>query len=247
MGYHKSLAGVGAVTAIPSGANPANIDLAVISSLKFDHEEEDVDLEGDGLDVLDSYVASRKVTGTIEVSEFSSKLVNMVTTGVTVTPSLSKIGATHSAVVPTTPFQITPPATGGTWDTTLVVVDLTAGKQLTQVASAPATGQFSVTAGVYTFASADTGHTIFFRYRLASAAAGVQAKVAAASGGGASAKYQLHCYNGNAGKNSGIYIPAARIPGFSAAFEKKGWVKTTLKWKAMIDANNDLYYTWTPE
>ncbi len=39
------------------------------------------------------------------------------------------------------------------------------GTLLTRVASAPATGQYSVSAGVYTFAAADTGVTVFIDYQ----------------------------------------------------------------------------------
>jgi hypothetical protein len=35
---------------------------------------------------------------------------------------------------------------------------------MTRVASAPATGQYSVAAGVYTFAAADTGQLVFINY-----------------------------------------------------------------------------------
>jgi len=59
--------------------------------------------------------------------------------------------------IPTTPFQITPvPPNSGAWSADLGVVN-TAGLRFTRVASAPTTGQYSVTAGVYTFASADNG------------------------------------------------------------------------------------------
>ena len=36
---------------------------------------------------------------------------------------------------------------------------------MTRVASAPATGQYSVSAGIYTFATADTGKTVYINYR----------------------------------------------------------------------------------
>lgn len=58
--------------------------------------------------------------------------------------------------IPTTPFQITPTApSSGTWKTDLGVTNTTTGGAMTRVASSPAAGQYSVAAGVYTFASAD--------------------------------------------------------------------------------------------
>jgi hypothetical protein len=46
----------------------------------------------------------------------------------------------------------------------LGVID-SAGIPLVRVASAPTTGQYSVAAGVYTFASANVGQTVFISYR----------------------------------------------------------------------------------
>ena len=45
---------------------------------------------------------------------------------------------------------------------------------MTRVASGPTTGQYSVSAGVYTFAAADTGLTVYinYRYTVSSASAG---------------------------------------------------------------------------
>lgn len=69
------------------------------------------------------------------------------------------------AAIPTTPYQITPtPPNSGTWQADLGVLDWN-GSPMTRVASAPATGQYSVSAGVYTFAAADTTKTVYINYR----------------------------------------------------------------------------------
>lgn len=73
---------------------------------------------------------------------------------------------TVGAAVPTTPFQITPTVpSSGTWAADLGVISAATGRALTRVASAPTTGQYSVSAGVYTFAAADTGLTMYISYR----------------------------------------------------------------------------------
>ncbi len=76
------------------------------------------------------------------------------------------------AVVPATPYTITPtvPASG-TWTNDLGVRDST-GLIYTRVASAPASGQYSVASGVYTFAAANTGVTVFIDYQYSVAASG---------------------------------------------------------------------------
>ena len=71
---------------------------------------------------------------------------------------------TAGATIPTTPFQITVvPPSSGTYVRDLGVVNAT-GLPMTRVASAPATGQYSVAGAVYTFAAADTGLQVFISY-----------------------------------------------------------------------------------
>lgn len=68
------------------------------------------------------------------------------------------------AVIPSTPFTITvTPPGSGTFARDLGVVDPN-GLVMTKVASAPATGQYSVAGAVYTFAAADTGKKVFISY-----------------------------------------------------------------------------------
>ncbi len=71
---------------------------------------------------------------------------------------------TTGAPIPATPFTITPTVpSAGTWARDLGVVDSN-GVPMTRVASAPAAGQYSVAAGVYTFAATDTLKVVFISY-----------------------------------------------------------------------------------
>lgn len=79
---------------------------------------------------------------------------------------------TAGTAIPATPFTITPtPPNSGTWSVDLGVLDSN-GLPMTRVASAPAAGQYSVSAGVYTFAAADTGKTVFINYQYTATLAG---------------------------------------------------------------------------
>jgi hypothetical protein len=69
------------------------------------------------------------------------------------------------ALIPATPFSITPTVPGsGTWAADMGVRDAN-GIPMTRVATGPTTGQYTVAAGVYTFAAADTGLRVFIDYR----------------------------------------------------------------------------------
>lgn len=71
------------------------------------------------------------------------------------------------------PYTLTvAPPNSGTFAADLGVVRTDTGVQLTRVASAPATGQYSVAAGVYTFAAADTGKPIAVSYEYSAGTGG---------------------------------------------------------------------------
>ncbi len=81
---------------------------------------------------------------------------------------------TTGATIPATPFTVTVvPPSAGVWSRDLGVVDSN-GVSYVRVASAPTTGQYSVAAGVYTFAAADTGKQVFISYAYTATAAGAK-------------------------------------------------------------------------
>jgi len=82
----------------------------------------------------------------------------------------TKVAFEEAGTIPTTPFAVTV-ANSATWVLDLGVTASLTGLPLTRVASAPATGQYSVAAGVYTFAAADTGLAMKISYTYTSAAA----------------------------------------------------------------------------
>jgi hypothetical protein len=71
---------------------------------------------------------------------------------------------TTGALIPTTPYQITVvPPSSGTYGYNLGVRD-TNNLPYARVASAPTTGQYSQAGAIYTFATADTGKTVYIDY-----------------------------------------------------------------------------------
>jgi hypothetical protein len=82
-----------------------------------------------------------------------------------------KFAQGETGTVPTTPYQITV-ANAATFFATMQVLNATTGARLQQVAAGPATGQFSVAAGVFTFAAADVGVAVLIDYIYTDAASG---------------------------------------------------------------------------
>lgn len=70
----------------------------------------------------------------------------------------------ETGYVPTGNTPTLTPTTGGTAASVISVTDVTAGTTLTQVGSSPATGQYSFSAGVFTFNSAQYNHSVTMSY-----------------------------------------------------------------------------------
>lgn len=109
-----------------------------------------------------------KITGKAKVAQMNGTLINSLLFGQTLSNGIiSDVYDTTGAVIPGTPYAITPtvPASG-TWFADLGVRDSN-GLPMTRVISSatPVTGQYKVTAGIYTFAAADTTNTVFISYQ----------------------------------------------------------------------------------
>lgn len=116
-----------------------------------------------------------KVSGKAKAARLNGALLNSIMFGQTMsTGILSDVYDTTGIAIPATPFTITAGATStattiqipssGTWSKNLGVTDSN-GVPMTRVASAPTTGQYSVTAGAYLFAAADVAKTVFISYQ----------------------------------------------------------------------------------
>lgn len=107
-----------------------------------------------------------KISGKAKLGQMNGALINSLFFGQTLSSGIvNDVYDTTGTVIPTSPFTITPTVpNSGTWSQDLGVRDAN-GLPMTRVASGPTTGQYSVAAGVYTFASADTGNTVFINYQ----------------------------------------------------------------------------------
>jgi hypothetical protein len=249
MSYHKSFAGAGWLSIVPGDTYPDPVVLAEIDGVDIDVAEETEDLEDAFGEVIDSISKSRRISGTVSLRDFTNSLLAIVTRGATVTAN-RPIGYTHSAAIPTTPFEITVPLTTPTRTFTgdLGVINLTTGVAMTRAATATGTGVYAVNVGtgVYTFHTDDSGDTVMIYYKATpSTADGTTATVAVATG--AASKYAINLFNDTGTKKTGFLIPAAIIPGISLKMAKGAWLSSTLKFTATKDGSNNLLLAYGAE
>lgn len=147
-------------------AIPQTVKFGVMQDAVVDISYETKHLMGQGQFPVASGRFNGKIACSAKFAKVESALYNNLFFGQTLTTGLTAdVVDLTGALIPTTPFAITPTVpSSGTWSVDLGVLNAS-GLAMTKVASAPATGQYSVAAGVYTFAAADTGLRVFINYQ----------------------------------------------------------------------------------
>jgi len=144
---------------------PTPVQFGVLQEVSVDIQFENKMLHGQGQLPVAVGRGKGKIGGKAKFAQINGALYNSIFFGQTLSKSILAVQSDFvGAVIPASPYTITPaPPFSGTWQTDLGVVDAN-GKPMTRVASAPATGQYSVAAGVYTFAAADTAKKVYITF-----------------------------------------------------------------------------------
>lgn len=233
--------GVGALTLMPSGANPTPVQVGVLKDVSLDISMTTKELRGAYKFPVDIAQGPGKVSGKAKYGQLNSGLIQAVIGGSK--SAGMKIGVIgETGTVPTTPYQITV-SNSANFMEDLGVFDLNTGLYLSRVASAPATGQYTVAAGVYTFAAADTTHQMSITYSYTAASAGTTLALTNTLMGAGSA-YQLTLFNSFRGKSVGVKLYAATIPKLSFAFKSEDYTEQDIDFEAFADASGKVldYY-----
>jgi hypothetical protein len=170
---NQTLFGIGAVFSTPTGvANPTPVPIVAVQDITFDMQFEVKELYGNLSFPIDIARGKGKVGLTCSSAVFDPLLINGLLLGMTQTAGETRAAVAEGGVIPAPagPYTITA-ANSATWTEDLGVMNQATGKIMTRVASAPASGQYSVAAGVYTFAAADTGIAVYLNYKYTVAAA----------------------------------------------------------------------------
>lgn len=156
----------GSATSDASGnaiANPTPVQIGVCQEIMIDISFDTKQLYGQLQLPVAIGRGKGKIGLKIKAAQVNGLLFNSLLFGQTLTTgTLSDVYDVTGVTVATTITPTVP--SSGTWTVDLGVRDAN-GVPYTRVASAPATGQYSVAAGVYTFAAADVGKQVFISYQ----------------------------------------------------------------------------------
>lgn len=145
--------------------NGTPIQLAVCQEIGMDESFETKQLYGQNQFPVDVGRGKGSLSVKAKFAQVNGLTVSSLYFGQTLATGLNGyVFDTTGALIPTTPFTITPTIpSSGTFVNDVGVRDAN-GVPMTKVASGPTTGQYSVAAGVFTFAAADTGKRVFISY-----------------------------------------------------------------------------------
>lgn len=185
-----------------------------------------------------------KITCKADIATINGGLLNSLVFGQTLAAGIDAVYTDSTGTaVPTTPYQITPTIpSSGTWAEDLGVISVATGLALTKVASGPTTGQYSVSAGVYTFAAADTTLVMFinFRYTATSTTAAKMTIANLPMGYAPTFKAVLSTpYNG---KNLELIMPNCVSDKLSFATKLDDFAIPSMNWSLLADASNNVAY-----
>lgn len=184
-----------------------------------------------------------KISGKAKVAQVNGIMINSLLFGQTLTSgTLAEVIDTVGVAIPATPFQITPTVPGsGTWSVDLGVLDANS-KPMTKVVSGPVTGQYSVAAGVYTFAAADTGQIVRISYQYT--ATSTLAKKITVSNVlmGYAPTFRADLMIPYAGKQFVVTLPSCISSKFSMATKLDDFNIPEFDWSSFADAAGNVAY-----
>ena len=231
--------GLGQVVLTPSGANATPVQVAVISDVTVDFSFDLKELRGQKQFAVDTARGMGKITGKAKSADINGGVILSALGGGAVQTVGTVTGVSDEpATIPATPYQVTT-VNSVTWSQDLGVRDLTSNIIMTQVSGSPATKQYSVAAGVYTFAAADTGHNVAISSLYTTSGAGVITTLSNSNMGGIPVlPYSLNVFNNYGAKSLGFSFPSVSVPKLSYAMKAEAYTDQDLDFQVFQSATS---------
>jgi hypothetical protein len=164
--------GANTMWGINSISNPTPVRFGVGQHIQLDFKAKTVPLFGANQLPVSVGRGSISISGAVEFAQLNNRLVNELFFGASSATGQTLFIDGESGTVPGSSAYTITVANSSGWTIDLGVQYAATGLPLTRVASSPATGQYSVAAGVYTFASGDASTAMKLSYLYTSAGSG---------------------------------------------------------------------------
>lgn len=165
------LFGSGVAFVTPAGSNPTPVNIGLLQEITYDESTTLKELFGQNRRALAVGAGTIKTTIKAKLARISGLMLSAAYYGIALVAGQTATAVAEAGTIPGTPYQVTV-SNSATWSQDQGVVFTLTGLPLTRVASGPAIGQYSVAAGVYTFAAADTTKAVLISYNYTVASSG---------------------------------------------------------------------------
>jgi len=234
--------GIGALYINPVGgnlaSNPTPYQMLTIQDVSVDIGQDLKELVGQYRFADDVAPGQMKITGKFTVGRIDIGMFNQLFFASTEIIGVKNIVSDEVHSIPAvTPFTVTV-TNSITFTTDLGVRYSSNGVALIRVASSPTTGQYSVSAGVYTFAAADTGLGILISYVATVSASGntVQINQQLLGYGPVFELWLAESYQAVAGVNNGIHLFTCRASKLNRDLKNIDYEKPEIDFSAFANA-----------
>jgi hypothetical protein len=237
--------GVGILSVIPSGSNPTPLQCGVLQDVSVDMVAGALkQLRGQYKYPVAVAEGEGSITGKASFARIFSNLYNQIMGG-SQTTGMNLAAINEVGTIPGSgPYTVTT-SNSSNWVENLSVIDATTGLEMTRVASGPATGQYSVAAGVYTFAAADASHTVWISYSYSTTSGYTVAVSNALMGSGST--FSLVAYNQFDSKYLGLKFPAIKAPKLSLGLKMADFTMQNVDFEAFADSSGKVAYIYSSE
>lgn len=242
--------GSGKLIAVPTNladgtaiANPTPVILGTMQDVSLDLSVEMKTLYGSKRYPIAVGQGKGKTEIKAKYAEIDGGILGSLFFGKASTAGIKAAVFDSAGTIPATPFQLTvTPPSSGTFVSDMGVLFSATGVQLTRVASAPVANQYSVsTAGVYTFASADTGKAVLISYEY-SATTGGQVWTMTNETMGQTPSFTMLLQNGYDGKNMVVKLNRCVSGKLSVPLKSDDFAIYDFEAEAFANSANELGY-----
>lgn len=226
-------------------SNPTPVQLGVLQEFSLDMSFELKELHGQGQFPVAVGRGKGKLTCKAKNAQLNGQAINSLIFGQTMSNGILSIHYdVTGAVIPGTPYAVTvTPPNSGTWSYDLGVRNAN-GLPMTRVASSPTTGQYSVAAGVYTFASADTADTVYISYGYTATSSDAKKSTIVNVLMGQAPYFRADYFTTYSGKDMVITLPRAIATKWTVASKQDDFMVPDIDFSGFADdAGNVLTYS----
>jgi hypothetical protein len=222
-------------------ANPSPVQFGVLQDVSVDISFDTKELFGQNQFPVAVGRGKGKISGKAKFAQLNGLMVNTLFFGQTLAAGIiADVVDTIGAAIPTTPFTITPTVpNAGTWANGLSVANAS-NVPMRRVASAPVTGQYSVSAGVYTFAAADVGLIVYISYQYTAASTVAQKSTIANVAMGYAPTFKCDLYNAYSGKALMLTLNSCLATKLMLATKLDDFMISEFDFSAFADVNGNV-------